>query len=90
VSAHIVADLQIQLKYHMTSTNLRPNTCSIKVLLGIAWLKGTKHQKKATKNVMANSASRLGELFQEVEKEITSRKGTIKRNQFIDEFYVFV
>ncbi|GJM90532.1 hypothetical protein PR202_ga06819 [Eleusine coracana subsp. coracana] len=67
----------IQLKYHMTSTPLRPNTCSIKVLLGIAWLKGAKHQKKATKNVMANSTSRLREIFQEVEKEITSRKGTI-------------
>ncbi|GJM90533.1 hypothetical protein PR202_ga06820 [Eleusine coracana subsp. coracana] len=65
----------IQLKYHMTSTPLRPNTCSIKVLLGIAWLKGAKHQKKATKNVMANSTSRLREIFQEVEKEITSRKG---------------
>ncbi|TVU32951.1 hypothetical protein EJB05_24716, partial [Eragrostis curvula] len=65
----------IQLKYHMTSTPLRPNTCSIKVLLGIAWLKGAKHQKRATKNVMANSANRLREIFSEIEKEITSRKG---------------
>ncbi|XP_066325179.1 C2 and GRAM domain-containing protein At1g03370-like isoform X2 [Miscanthus floridulus] len=66
----------IQLKYHMTSTPLRPNSCSIKVLLGIAWLKGTKHQKKAAKNVMMNSANRLREIFSEVEKEVTSRKGS--------------
>ncbi|XP_062223783.1 C2 and GRAM domain-containing protein At1g03370-like [Phragmites australis] len=65
----------IQIKYHMISTPLRPNTCSIKVLLGIAWLKGTKNQKKATKNVMSNSTNRLREIFSEVEKEIASRKG---------------
>uniref|UniRef100_A0A0A9BG75 Uncharacterized protein n=1 Tax=Arundo donax TaxID=35708 RepID=A0A0A9BG75_ARUDO len=59
----------------MTSTPLRPNTCSIKVLLGIAWVKGTKHQKKATKNVLSNSANRLKEIFSEVEKEIASRRG---------------
>lgn len=75
--------LQIQLKYHMTSTPLRPNSCSIKVLLGIAWLKGTKHQKKAAKNVMMNSANRLREIFSEVEKEVTSRKGNPFENQLI-------
>ncbi|KAL6628972.1 hypothetical protein ACP70R_028737 [Stipagrostis hirtigluma subsp. patula] len=64
----------IQLKYHMTSTSLRPNTCSVKVLLGIVWLKGTKHQRKATKNVMFNSANRLREIFSVLEKEVTSRK----------------
>lgn len=75
--------LQIQLKYHMTSTPLRPNSCRIKVLLGIAWLKGTKHQKKAAKNVMMNSANRLREIFSEVEKEVTSRKGNPFENQLI-------
>lgn len=70
-------ELQIQLKYHMTGTPLRPNSCSIKVLLGIAWLKGTKHQKKAAKNVMMNSANRLREIFSEVEKEVASRKGKL-------------
>nr|CAB3449242.1 unnamed protein product [Digitaria exilis] len=70
-------DYSIQLKYQMTSTPLRPNTCSLKVLLGIAWLKGAKHQKKAAKNVMVNSTNRLREIFGEVEKEIASRKGTL-------------
>ncbi|KAF0935316.1 hypothetical protein E2562_032028 [Oryza meyeriana var. granulata] len=65
----------IQLKYHMTSTSLKPSTCSIQVLLGIAWLKGAKQQKKVVKNVMSNSANRLREIFSEVEKELTSRKG---------------
>jgi len=60
----------------MTSTALRPNTCSLKVLLGVAWL---KHQKKAAKNVIANSTNRLREIFVEVEKEITSRKGTLSK-----------
>jgi len=63
----------------MTSTALRPNTCSLKVLLGVAWLKGAKHQKKAAKNVIANSTNRLREIFVEVEKEITSRKGTLSK-----------
>ncbi|KAI4978212.1 hypothetical protein ZWY2020_014766 [Hordeum vulgare] len=65
----------IQLKYHMMSTSLKPNTCSIQVMLGIVWLKGTRHQKKATKNVMSNSTNRLKEIFSEVEKELSSRKG---------------
>lgn len=59
----------------MMSTALKPNSCSIQVMLGIVWLKGTRHQKKATKNVMSNSANRLKEMFLEVEKELTSRKG---------------
>ncbi|XP_048538555.1 C2 and GRAM domain-containing protein At1g03370-like [Triticum urartu] len=65
----------IQLKYHMMSTALKPNSCSIQVMLGIVWLKGTRHQKKATKNVMSNSTNRLKEIFSEVEKELSSRKG---------------
>uniref|UniRef100_A0ACD5YNW5 Uncharacterized protein n=1 Tax=Avena sativa TaxID=4498 RepID=A0ACD5YNW5_AVESA len=65
----------IQLKYHMMSTSLKPNSCSIQVMLGIVWMKGTKHQKKATKNVMSNSTNKLKEIFSEVEKELSSRKG---------------
>jgi hypothetical protein len=68
--------LQIQLKYHMMSTSLKPNSCSIQVMLGIVWLKGTKHQKKASKNVMSNSTNKLKEIFSGVEKELSSRKGT--------------
>jgi hypothetical protein len=64
----------------MTSTPLKPNTCSLKVSLGIAWLKGAKHQKKSAKNVMANSANRLREIFAEVEKEIASRKGALSNS----------
>ena len=67
--------LQIQLKYHMMSTSVKLNSCSIQVMLGIVWLKGTKHQKKATKNVMSNSTNKLKEIFSEVEKELSSRKG---------------
>ncbi|CAM0946268.1 unnamed protein product [Alopecurus aequalis] len=65
----------IQLKYHMMSYSLKPNSCSIQVMLGIFWLKGTKHHKKATKNVMSNSTNKLKEIFSEVEKELSSRKG---------------
>jgi hypothetical protein len=79
ISGHDILSLpklQIQLKYHMMSTSLKPNSCSIQVMLGIVWLKGTKHQKKASKNVMSNSTNKLKEIFSEVEKELSSRKGT--------------
>ncbi|KAL6602969.1 hypothetical protein ACP70R_043330 [Stipagrostis hirtigluma subsp. patula] len=65
----------LQLKYHMVNVPSKPNTCSVQVLLGIAWLKSTKQQKKVTKNVISNSSNRLKELFAEVEKELTSRNG---------------
>ncbi|CAN6220845.1 unnamed protein product [Urochloa humidicola] len=65
----------LQLKYHMTDIPSKPNTCNVQVLLGIAWLKSTKQQKKVTKNIISNSSSRLKELFAEVEKELTSRNG---------------
>ncbi|OEL30515.1 C2 and GRAM domain-containing protein [Dichanthelium oligosanthes] len=67
----------LQLKYHMTNVQSKPNTCSVQVLLGIAWLKSTKQQKKVTKNIISNSSNRLKELFAEVEKELTSRNGSL-------------
>jgi len=67
--------MQLQLKYHMTKVPLKTNTCNVQVLLGIAWLKSTKQQKKVTKNIISNSSNRLKELFAEVEKELTSRNG---------------
>uniref|UniRef100_A0A0D9YNU8 C2 and GRAM domain-containing protein n=1 Tax=Oryza glumipatula TaxID=40148 RepID=A0A0D9YNU8_9ORYZ len=73
----------IQLKYQMTSTSLKPSTCSIQVLLGIAWLKGAKQQKKVVKNVMSNSANRLREIFSEVEKELASKKEWEGHNDMI-------
>ncbi|KAG2612722.1 hypothetical protein PVAP13_4KG321500 [Panicum virgatum] len=65
----------LQLKYHMTNVPSKTNTCNVQVLLGIAWLKSTKQQKKVTKNIISNSSNRLKELFAEVEKELTSRNG---------------
>uniref|UniRef100_A0A0D9WRZ5 C2 and GRAM domain-containing protein n=1 Tax=Leersia perrieri TaxID=77586 RepID=A0A0D9WRZ5_9ORYZ len=63
----------IQLKYNMVNEPSKPNTCSVQVLLGIAWLKTTKQQKKITKSVISNSSVRLKELFGEVEKDLTSK-----------------
>lgn len=65
----------LQLKYHMANIPPKPNTCNVQVLLGVAWLKSTKQQKKTTKNIMSNTSNRLKELFSEVEKDITSRNG---------------
>ncbi|KAI4971410.1 hypothetical protein ZWY2020_002324 [Hordeum vulgare] len=65
----------LQLKYHMANIPSKPNTCSVQVLLGIAWLKSTKQQKKITKNIMSNTSNRLKELFSEVVKDLTSRNG---------------
>ncbi|KAG8094759.1 hypothetical protein GUJ93_ZPchr0012g19834 [Zizania palustris] len=65
----------LQLKYNMVNVPSKPNTCSVQILLGIAWLKSTRQQKKITKNVISNSSNRLKELFAEAEKDLTSRKG---------------
>ncbi|CAM0910069.1 unnamed protein product [Alopecurus aequalis] len=65
----------LQLKYQMANIPSKPNTCSVQVLSGIAWLKSTKQQKKFTKNIMSNTSNRLKELFSEVEKDLTSRNG---------------
>lgn len=73
----MVLNLQLQLKYHMANIPSKPNTCNVQVLLGIAWLKSTKQQKKITKNIMSNTSNRLKELFSEVVKDLTSRNGTL-------------
>lgn len=69
--------MQLQMKYHITNIPSKPNTCSLQVLLGIAWLKSTKQQKKVTKNIISNTSNRVKELFAEVEKELTSRNGSL-------------
>jgi hypothetical protein len=75
--------MQIQMKYSMVKVPSKPSTCSVQVLLGIAWLKSTKQQKKVTKNIISNSSNRLKELFAEVEKELTSRNGSLLCVQLI-------
>uniref|UniRef100_A0A0D3GII7 C2 and GRAM domain-containing protein n=1 Tax=Oryza barthii TaxID=65489 RepID=A0A0D3GII7_9ORYZ len=65
----------VQMKYTVVNVPSKPNTSSVQVLLGIAWLKSTKQQKKITKSVISNSSIRLKELFAEVEKDLTSRSG---------------
>jgi hypothetical protein len=70
----------------MANVPAKPNTCSVQVLLGIAWLKSTKQQKKVTKNILSNTSNRLKELFSEVEKDLTSRNGTLF-NAYIDPYY---
>ncbi|KAM0919096.1 hypothetical protein ACQ4PT_008490 [Festuca glaucescens] len=76
----------LQLKYHMANVLAKPNTCSVQVLLGIAWLKSTKQQKKVTKNIMSNTSNRLKELFSEVEKDLTARNGTLL-NAYTNPYY---
>lgn len=73
----MILNLQVQMKYTVVNVPSKPNTCSVQVLLGIAWLKSTKQQKKITKSVISNSSIRLKELFAEVEKDLTSRSGSI-------------
>lgn len=69
--------MQLQLKYYMVKVPSKPSTSSVQVLLGIAWLKSTKQQKKVTKNIISNTSNRVKELFAEVEKELTSRNGSL-------------
>jgi hypothetical protein len=70
-------NMQLQMKYYMVKVPSKPSTCSVQVLLGIAWLKITKQQKKVMKNIISDSSNRLKELFAEVEKELMSRNGSL-------------
>ncbi|CAD6336339.1 unnamed protein product [Miscanthus lutarioriparius] len=74
----LLADyFNLQMKYYITNIPSKPNTCSMLVLLGIAWLKSTKQQKKITKTIISNTSNRLKVLFAEVEKELTSKNGSL-------------
>ncbi|PKA51802.1 C2 and GRAM domain-containing protein [Apostasia shenzhenica] len=62
----------LHLRYNIEEFKTNSKACLVQVYLGIAWLKSTKHQKRITKNVIANSSARLKDMFHLVEKEFNS------------------
>ncbi|XP_020584291.1 C2 and GRAM domain-containing protein At1g03370-like [Phalaenopsis equestris] len=64
----------LHLRYQIDDLQSKSKACHVHVSLGIAWLKSTKHQKRITKNVIANSSTRLKEMFRLVEKEFSTGK----------------
>ncbi|KAI0511958.1 hypothetical protein KFK09_012592 [Dendrobium nobile] len=64
----------LHLRYQIDDLQSKSKACHVLVSLGIAWLKSTKHQKRITKNVIANSSTRLKEMFRLVEKEFSTGK----------------
>ncbi|KAF9589734.1 hypothetical protein IFM89_028643 [Coptis chinensis] len=47
----------------------KPNTCTIQMFFGIAWLKSTKNLKRLTKNIESNVVDRLKSMSSHVEQE---------------------
>lgn len=64
----------LHLRYQIDDLQSKSKACLVQVSLGVAWLKSTKHQKRITKNVIANSSARLKEMFRLVEKEFPAGK----------------
>ncbi|KAK8936684.1 C2 and GRAM domain-containing protein [Platanthera zijinensis] len=64
----------LHLRYQIDDLQSKSKACLVQVSLGVAWLKSTKHQKRITKNVIANSSARLKEMFRLVEKEFPGGK----------------
>ncbi|PKA60318.1 C2 and GRAM domain-containing protein [Apostasia shenzhenica] len=59
----------LHLRYQIDDPQSNSKASLVQVSLGIAWLKSTKHQKRISKNVIANSSARLKEMFRVVQKE---------------------
>ncbi|GAB4830717.1 hypothetical protein Ancab_004750 [Ancistrocladus abbreviatus] len=59
----------LHIRYQIEDTRSRSKTCHVKVFFGIAWLKGTRHQKRISKNIFTNLLERMRAMFASIEKE---------------------
>ncbi|GMH05220.1 hypothetical protein Nepgr_007060 [Nepenthes gracilis] len=64
----------LQLRYQIEGIPSRSNGCQVKVSLGIAWLKSTRHQKRITKNIQTSLQERFKLLLGTIEKEYADRR----------------
>ncbi|KAG0450315.1 hypothetical protein HPP92_026841 [Vanilla planifolia] len=64
----------LQFKYQVENSPTKPLACTVQVLVGIVWLKSTKHQKRIIKSVTSNTCLHLKEMFRQVEKELSQDK----------------
>ncbi|RDY12484.1 C2 and GRAM domain-containing protein, partial [Mucuna pruriens] len=62
----------LHLRYQIEDSP-KAKGCKVQVLFGTEWLKGTKHQKRITKNILKNLQERLKLTFALVEKEFLAK-----------------
>ncbi|KAL9373291.1 hypothetical protein Peur_032911 [Populus x canadensis] len=63
----------LHLRYQVEDFPSRLKGCHVRVSIGIAWLKSTRHQKRISKNILSNLQDRLKVIFSLVEKEFVNR-----------------
>ncbi|KAL5972422.1 hypothetical protein ACLOJK_041676 [Asimina triloba] len=61
----------LHMRYHLEDLSTRSKASNVQVLIGIEWLKNTKHQKRIAKSVVSNLVERLKDMFSIAEKELT-------------------
>ncbi|CAB4275582.1 unnamed protein product [Prunus armeniaca] len=61
----------LHIRYQIEDLPSNSKGCQVKVYFGVEWLKGTRHQKRITKNVLKNLQDRLKDTFSVVETEFT-------------------
>ncbi|XP_050210319.1 C2 and GRAM domain-containing protein At1g03370 isoform X2 [Mercurialis annua] len=66
-------NFNLHLRYQIEDLPLKPKSTYVRVFIGIAWLKSTKHQKRITKNILSNLEDRLKVLFGVTEREYAKK-----------------
>ncbi|XP_048225606.1 C2 and GRAM domain-containing protein At1g03370 [Ricinus communis] len=66
-------NFNLHLRYQIEDLPSKPKGCHVRVFIGIAWLKSTRHQKRITKNILSNLEDRLKVLFSATEREYANR-----------------
>lgn len=64
---------QLHIRYQVEDLPSKSKGCQVKVHFGIAWLKGTRHQKRITKNILENLQGRLKVIFCAIDKEFATK-----------------
>ncbi|KAI3928637.1 hypothetical protein MKW98_024238 [Papaver atlanticum] len=59
----------VHLRYQIEDLPSKSKSCNVQVHFGIAWLKGTRHQKRITKTIQSSLTDHLKAKFNQVEKE---------------------
>ncbi|KAK7262060.1 hypothetical protein RJT34_29620 [Clitoria ternatea] len=63
----------LHLHYQIDDLPPKAKGCKVQVSFGIEWLKGTKHEKRISKNILKNLQERLKLTFTIVEKEFLGK-----------------
>ncbi|KAJ3694744.1 hypothetical protein LUZ60_000121 [Juncus effusus] len=64
----------LHFRYQIEDQAPKAKACLVQALVGIEWLKTTKHQKKIAKNAMSSVSSHVKKMFSILEKEFMPQK----------------